>query len=366
VVGGFDARGVGEIRTIIAKKEGEQAFEKARQRFIAGARTLHKRFPKYMPMSDDIANTVFGDMVTSGAYAFNAAHCAAYGLISYFTAYLKVYHPAVFYASALAESIKDRDRTRQLLRDAHHHGVRVLMPDLLKSDANWTPVQEARIPTVRAGFQSVEGIGEKSAPIVAEWRDERVAANGSELGWGALKELKGFGAKTVLKITDWLKDEDPFGAFKLDRDISEVKEMLQGRKLRGRDGKPLPVPTHNTADLALDANSGKTLHVYWLGTFVQRNIRDIFEQNRARGVELDPASVKDPEKNEWAMLTGEDEADQMLIKIDRWKYPIFKEAIFNFRMGQDLLLIQGVKPARSGVRSLSVKRLWVISPDEEE
>jgi hypothetical protein len=45
---------------------------------------------------------VFGDMVTSGAYAFNAAHCAAYGLISYYTAYLKVYDPDVFYAAALA------------------------------------------------------------------------------------------------------------------------------------------------------------------------------------------------------------------------------------------------------------------------
>jgi hypothetical protein len=140
--------------------------------------------------------------------------------------------------------------------------------------------------------------------------------------------------------------------------------LLAAKALPGRDGKPLPTPTHNASDLASDANQGKALHVYWLGTFVQRNIRDIFEQNRARGVELDPKSVKDPHLNEWAMLTGEDESDQLLIKIDRWKYPLFREAIFDFKMGSDLLLIQGVKPARSGVRSLSVKKLWVITPDE--
>jgi hypothetical protein len=53
-----------------------------------------------------------------------------------------------------------------------------------------------------------------------------------------------------------------------------------------------------------------------------------------------------------------------LIKIDRWHYPKFRTAIFDFRMGRDLLLIQGVKPARSGVRSLNVKKLWVINPDD--
>jgi hypothetical protein len=366
VVGDFDARGVGEIRTIIAKKEGEQAFEKARQRFIEGARTLHKRIPKYPAMNDDLANTIFGDMVTSGAYAFNAAHCAAYGLISYFTAWMKVYEPDVFYASALCESIKDKDRTRQLLRDAQHHGVRVLKPSLKESDANWRPKfiypdrpKRVTLPTIRAGFQSVEGIGEKSAAVVLDWRDKN-----HPTGWGDLQQLKGFGPKTVLKITDWIKREDPFQAFKLDSDISEIKALLAAKALPGRDGKPLPTPTHNASDLASDANQGKALHVYWLGTFVQRNIRDIFEQNRARGVELDPKSVKDPHLNEWAMLTGEDESDQLLIKIDRWKYPLFREAIFDFKMGSDLLLIQGVKPARSGVRSLSVKKLWVITPDE--
>jgi DNA polymerase-3 subunit alpha len=366
VIGGFDARGVGEIRTIIAKKEGEQAFERAREEFIKGARTLHIRFPEFPPMSDEIANIIFGDCVTSGAYAFNAAHCAAYGLISYFTAYLKVYEPDVFYASALAESIKDKDRTRQLLRDAEHHGIRILKPNLQTSGPNWEPKlvhpnRPANPPrVVRAGFQSVEGIGEKVAPMLSEWRDAR-----RPTGWGQIQELKGFGPKTVLKITDWIKQDDPFGAFKLDNDIRVVKEMIKAGQLLGRDGRtPLPTPTHNASDLALDEHQGKSLHVYWLGTFVQRNIRDIFEQNRARGVVLDPSKTKDPHLAEWAMLTGEDESDQLLIKIDRWHFPKFKEAIFEFRMGRDLLLIQGVKPARSGVRSLNVKKLWVINPDD--
>jgi DNA polymerase-3 subunit alpha len=372
VIGGFDAAGVGAIRTIIAKKEGEQAFERNRQEFIAGAQTLSER-SDYPNMPLEVADRTFGNMVTSGAYAFNAAHCAAYGLISYYTAFLKVYEPDVFYAAALRESIKDKDRTRQLLRDAAKpvdwykpRGVRVKLPDLAKSEANWSPIRpparpgrrsarvSVRRPTILAGFQSIEGVGEKAAPLVEEWRD-RTRPD----GWGQLQELKGFGPKTVIKITDWLKEADPFGAFKLDDDIKKVKHLLGEGVLGG-----LPVPTHTATDLAADEHAGRALQVYWLGTFVQRNIRDIFEQNRARGRELKREEVKDPNLNEWAMLTGEDETDQLLIKIDRWHYPKFKQAIFDFRMGKDLLLIRGVKPARSGVRSLNVKKLWVIDPDD--
>jgi hypothetical protein len=103
--------------------------------------------------------------------------------------------------------------------------------------------------------------------------------------------------------------------------------------------------------------------VYWLGTFVQRNIRDIFEQNRARGQVLDP-SVKDPDLAEWAMLTGEDESDQLLIKIDRWMYPKYKQAIFNFRMGQRPPPDPGCQARRHRCASLNVKKLWVIDPDD--
>jgi hypothetical protein len=70
--------------------------------------------------------------------------------------------------------------------------------------------------------------------------------------------------------------------------------------------------------------------------------------------------VRDPHLNEWALLTCEDEDDQLLLKIDRWKYPQFKEAIFNFRMGQDLLLVEGIRPRYVTARQILAKRIWTI------
>jgi DNA polymerase III subunit alpha len=358
-VGGFGRTMVADIRRLISRKKGEQEFNRRRDDFLKGTRELHKR-TDYPPMDDDTALMIWGDMVTSGAYAFNAAHCASYGLLAYWTMWLKVYHPDVFFAAQLAESSKDKERHRYLLRDAAHHGIRVLTPSLKRSEASWAPVRKRghplSPPTVRAGFSQVEGIGEKTAARVVEWRDE----TNPEV-WSELMDLKGFGEKTVAKIRAWLDDDDPFGAFKLDRDIEQVKKELRS----GRLG-PLPTPSHNARDLAQDQHQGRALQVVWLGTMVRRNIRDLFEQNRARGHELDITKVKDPHLSEWALLTGEDESDQLLITVDRWKYPHFREALFNFRMGHDLLLIQATKPARSAVRKLNVKKLWVISPDDDE
>lgn len=364
VVGGFDDSGVSRIRKIISLKEGVETFNRERARFLEGVKTLHDRYPEYPPMSQEIGAIIWGDMITSGAYAFNAPHTAAYGLITYACCHVKEYDPDVFYAATLYESTKgnDKPRTRQLLRDADAHGVRVLVPSLTRSKANWRPVKfktngsGPKPPTIRAGFWSVDGIGEKTANVVEDWvKKERPAS------WNEIIKLKGFGPKTVEKVTTWINKPDPFGAFALNDDIEKVKKWLEEQVDHGG----LPVPTHSATDLANEAYAGKALHVYWLGTFIDRNIRDIFEQNRARGKPLNPSEVKDPHLNEWAMLSGEDDGDQLMLNVDRWHYPHLKQGIFNFRMGKDLILVQGVKPARAGTRKLKVKKFWVINPDEE-
>jgi DNA polymerase III subunit alpha len=181
-------------------------------------------------------------------------------------------------------------------------------------------------------------------------------------GWWDLLDIKGVGPKTIDKITDWVSDEDPFGVYKLDKNIASVKEQIEKRKIKQASGAILPRPTHTASQLPYE--QGHEFAVVWLGTILNRNIRDIFETNRAKtGEELDPTKVKDPQLNEWAMLTCEDEDDQLLLRIDRWKYPKFKHAIFDFKMGHDLLLVEGVRPRYVTARQIKVKRLWVISPD---
>lgn len=365
IVGGFDQVGVSDARRIIAKKEGEQAFSRMKDLFLEGVATLHLRHPEYPPMSQETGRAEFGNLITSGAYAFNAAHSSGYEPLVRWSAWWKAHHPDIFYAACLSviDPSADRDKKHQLLRDAERHGVRVLSPNPRKSEIGWQPVRSGRttnlkeikmkVPTIRAGFWEIDGVGEKTATAIAEYRD----ALDHDMEWDDLVNIRGVGPKTVDKIKDWLVADDPFGAFALARNIRAVKTEIASGAL----GLGVPKPTHTAVDLPVE--QGIELPVCWLGTFIQRNIRDIFEQNQAKtGEALDPSKVKDPHLNEWAQLTGEDETDQLLIKIDRWRWPKFKAQIFDARMGHDLLLVEGIRPRYATSRQIKVKRLTVIDP----
>jgi len=358
-VGDFPWTHAAYIRKIISRKIGEQEFNRQWDRFWEGCQTLHKR-TDYPPISLAQAKRVWGNMITSGSYAFNAAHCVAYGLLAYWTMWFKVHHPAIFYACSLAQT-ENPDKTRQLLRDAVKHGIDVRSPDPRESDATWKPATDRAI---QSGFKQIHGVGDKVAANIVEFRDER----GGLDGWWDLLDIRGIGPKTVDKIETWVLQKDPFGVRTLDDNIIKVKKMIRKGKLRRAPtefevrGKLLPEPTHTATDLPYE--QGREFAVCWLGTILQRNIRDIFETNRAKtGEELNPKEVRNPELNEWALLTCEDEDDQLLLKIDRWKYPQFKQAIFDFRMGHDLLLVEGIRPRYVTARQILAKRLWVIDTD---
>lgn len=361
IIGGFGQVAVADARRIIAKKEGEQAFSRLKGAFLDGVRTIHERLdtPK-MHMKDGEA--IFGDCITSGAYAFNAAHSAGYGLISFWTMWMKEYHIDVFYAAALGQAMKDEERKHALLRDAEKHGARILKPNPKRSAERWLPVRRGaapgdahfrttrlRVPTFRAGFQSIEGIGPRTAEEIVSYRD----AHGLE-NWADLVNIKGIGPKTVEKIEDWLASDDPHGAFELLKNIKDVKEEIAAGRLS------LPTPDITAIDIMEGA--GQQMEGHWLGTIIKLNIRDIFEQNRARGNELNPAEVRDAHLNEWALLTCEDETDQILVTIDRWKYPKFKHALFDFNLGHDLLLASAIKPKQTSMRKLNAKAVYVIEP----
>lgn len=360
-IGGFDVVGVADIRKIIARKKGEQAFAASKAQFIEGALSAHRRLPGIEPIPLEVAESTWGSMITSGAYAFNAAHCASYAMISVHSSWFKVYHPEVFYAAALyVTDDTNKPKKFALLRDAFKHDINVRPPDARLSSIRWKPTGKLGSRTgVRAGLQQINGVGPKQAASIVEYRNSPLmsARYKSSFGWDDLTAIRGIGPKTVEKIETALAQKDWSGAFKLSRDITSVKEQLSQGELG-----PLPIPTHNAIELPLE--SGRTFPVIWLGTLLARNVRDIFEINRAKfGTELDASTVKDPHLNEWCQLTAEDESDQLLLRIDRWHWPAMKIPVFDFRLGVDLLLVEGVRPKYTSSRQIRVKRCWVIDPE---
>jgi DNA polymerase-3 subunit alpha len=105
-------------------------------------------------------------------YAFNKSHSYGYGLVAYQTAWLKVHHP-VEYMAALLTSVKDdKDRTAVYLAGCRSMGIEVLVPDVNRSAAEFTPRSgEAAGPGIVFGLAAVRNVGESLVERIVAERD---------------------------------------------------------------------------------------------------------------------------------------------------------------------------------------------------
>ena len=89
-------------------------------------------------------------------YAFNRAHSAGYGTVSYWTAYLKSNYPTEYMAALLTSVRDDKDKSALYLSECRRMGIRVLPPDVNESDAEYTP----RGVDIRFGLAAIRNVGE--------------------------------------------------------------------------------------------------------------------------------------------------------------------------------------------------------------
>jgi DNA polymerase III subunit alpha len=130
---------------------------------------------EYIPFSEGMRSNGYSDkaikalwdtLVPFSDYAFNKAHSAAYGLLSYWTAYLKANYPAE-YMSALLTSIRDdKDKSALYLNECRRMGIKVLPPDVNESESNFTPVGT----DIRFGLSAIRNVGENVVDSIVSSR----------------------------------------------------------------------------------------------------------------------------------------------------------------------------------------------------
>jgi len=126
--------------------------------------------------STDATETLWEILVPFSDYAFNKAHSAAYGLIAYWTGYLKANYPAEYMAALLTSVRDDKDKSAVYLAECRHMGISVLPPDVNSSDADFTPTGG----DIRFGLTAVRNVG---ANVVASIVASR-AAKGAFVDFG--------------------------------------------------------------------------------------------------------------------------------------------------------------------------------------
>ena len=97
-------------------------------------------------------------------YAFNRAHSAGYGMVSYWTGYLKANYPTEYMAALLTSVRDDKDKSALYLNECRRMGIKVLPPDVNESQSDYTPLGS----DIRFGLTAIRNVGENVvASIVA-------------------------------------------------------------------------------------------------------------------------------------------------------------------------------------------------------
>ncbi|ASY15842.1 DNA polymerase III subunit alpha [Candidatus Planktophila sulfonica] len=104
-------------------------------------------------------------------YAFNRAHSAGYGVVSFWTAYLKANYPTEYMAALLTSVRDDKDKSALYLSECRRMGIKVLPPDVNESDAEYTP----RGKDIRFGLAAIRNVGEGVVASVKAARESKGA-----------------------------------------------------------------------------------------------------------------------------------------------------------------------------------------------
>jgi DNA polymerase III subunit alpha len=130
----------------IRKKIKEKLLAQ-REKFVAGARR------NGVPAR--VVDQIFEQFEPFARYGFNRAHAACYGLIAYYTAYLKAHYTAEYMTAVLSSDAGDTEKVAQVVAECRRMGIQVLPPDVNESAASFTVSGEA----IRFGLAAVRNVG---------------------------------------------------------------------------------------------------------------------------------------------------------------------------------------------------------------
>lgn len=113
--------------------------------------------------------TLWDILVPFSDYAFNKAHSAAYGVVSYWTAYLKANYPTEYMAALLTSVKDDKDKSALYLNECRRMGITVLPPDVNSSLANFAAVDR----DIRFGLTAVRNVGGNVVDAIIATREDK-------------------------------------------------------------------------------------------------------------------------------------------------------------------------------------------------
>jgi DNA polymerase-3 subunit alpha len=230
------------LRRAMGKKIAEE-MEKQKARFLSGATENG--------IDTEISEAIFDNMAEFAKYGFNKSHSAAYGLVSYQTAYLKTHYPEQFMAAIMTCDLNDTKKLVRYIEDSQRMGIKILPPDINRSELEFDVPEDKGV--VGFGLSAIKGMGESSVAPLIEEREKS----------GSFKSLKDLAdrinlnkvGKKTLELLAQVGALDEFGysrttLVKMVKDIVAYSQNIHEAKSQGQKSIfDFAAPAEDGADL---------------------------------------------------------------------------------------------------------------------
>ena len=159
ILGGYSLGGADLLRRAMGKKKAEEMAEH-REIFRKGA--AGNNIPAHK------ADEIFDLMERFAGYGFNKSHAAAYSLLAYHTAWVKVHYTAEFFCANMTVEMDDTDKLKVLYEDALKMGMTFEAPNINRGTHRFEPISDK---TIRYGLGAIKGSGEQAIEAIVAARE---------------------------------------------------------------------------------------------------------------------------------------------------------------------------------------------------
>ena len=151
---GFSLGQADMIRRAMSKKK-HAVIDAERVAFVHGdeKRGIDGAVRRGVP--EDVANSIYDEILDFASYAFNKAHAVSYAIVAYRTAYMKKHYPREYMAALISSVLDSSTKVAEYIAECREMGIRLLPPDVNESDADFTVAGE----NLRFGLVGIKGIG---------------------------------------------------------------------------------------------------------------------------------------------------------------------------------------------------------------
>lgn len=295
----LDWSDVAKLRKAIGKSLGPEAMKPYSEPFINGL------VAKGIPI--EVAEKFWQDILGFSSYSFNKSHTICYGIVGYWTCYLKAYYPLEFVAASLSLT-KSLDKQVALLKEAAAEGVGYLPYDAELSTEKWRVGMKDGKKVLVGPLQNIRGLGPKSVSQILGAR-----ARGEPLPDSLQKKLTG--AKTEIDS------------------LTPVRDAILTMNWRAAVNGPI-----TRLDQALPQDGWAEYNILGLVSSVEdtdENAPRKQEDRKSRGQE--PVLPGNPRS--WAIRIDSDETKGWFAKVTAKKYEEFRDQVLTLVPGKTIVAL---------------------------